>query len=152
METYTVTLPSGLQIQNVPVGTSQDILKDRLISAGKATLADFEAPSPTPNPPPSPTPNPTIEPDSIPNTRKRGSTVGTTGDGTSVADIGQYVKENLELVGGVGGGVLGAVLGAPAGPIGSMGGSMLLSAIGTGAGSLASDELKGEDLNYFNGW
>jgi len=144
METYTVTLPSGLQIQNVPVGTSQEVLKDRLISAGKATLADFEVPSETPDP----APFPTLEPNSVDSERKRGSTVGTTGDGTSIADVGQYLKENLELAGGVGGGVAGAILGSPAGPIGSMAGSMLLSAIGTGAGSLASDELKGEDLNY----
>lgn len=144
METYTVTLPSGLQIQNVPVGTSQEVLKDRLISAGKATLADFEMPSETPDP----APFTTLEPNSVDSERKRGSTVGTTGDGTSIADVGQYLKENLELAGGVGGGVAGAILGSPAGPIGSMAGSMLLSAIGTGAGSLASDELKGEDLNY----
>ena len=144
METYTVTLPSGLQIQNVPVGTSQEVLKDRLISAGKATLDDFEVSPKTQVP----TPDPTLEPDSVDSERKRGSTVGTTGDGTSIADVGQYLKENLELAGGVGGGVLGAIIGSPAGPVGSMAGSMLLSAIGTGAGSLASDELKGEDLNY----
>tara|TARA_R100001463_G_scaffold32966_2_gene73621 strand:+ start:1257 stop:3302 length:2046 start_codon:yes stop_codon:yes gene_type:complete len=148
METYTVTLPSGLQIQNVPVGTSQEVLKDRLISAGKATLDDFEVSPKTQVPTPDPTPDPTLEPDSVANERKRGSTVGTTGDGTSIADVGQYLKENLELAGGVGGGVLGAIIGSPAGPVGAMAGSMLLSAIGTGAGSLASDELKGEDLNY----
>ena len=150
METYTVTLPSGLQIQNVPVGTSQEVLKDKLISAGKATLADFEVPSETQDPAPetSLTLDPTLDPTPVANERKRGSTVGTTGDGTSVGDIGQYLKENLELAGGVGGGVLGAIIGSPAGPLGSMAGSMLLSAIGTGAGSLASDELKGEDLNY----
>lgn len=150
METYTVTLPNGLQIQNVPVGTSQEVLKDKLISAGKATLADFEVPSETQDPAPetSLTLDPTLEPTPVTNKRKRGSTVGTTGDGTSVGDIGQYLKENLELAGGVGGGVLGAIIGSPAGPLGSMAGSMLLSAIGTGAGSLASDELKGEDLNY----
>ena len=144
METYTVTLPSGLQIQNVPVGTSQEVLKDRLISAGKATLDDFEVSPKTQVP----TPDPTLEPDSVDSKRKRGSTVGTTGDGTSIADVGQYLKENLELAGGIGGGVLGAIIGSPAGPVGSMAGSMLLSAVGTGAGSLASDELKGEDLNY----
>ena len=150
METYTVTLPSGLQIQNVPVGTSQEVLKDRLISAGKATLADFEVSDKISVPEPVSVLSTVPEPDLTidPSKRTRGSTVGTTGEGTSVSDVGQYLKENLELAGGVGGGVLGAIIGAPAGPMGSMAGSMLLSAIGTGAGSLASDELKGEDLNY----
>ena len=119
----------------------------RLISAGKATLADFEAPPETQDPAPSPTLDPTIEPDSVDSERKRGSTVGTTGDGTSIADVGQYLKENLELAGGVGGGVLGAIIGSPAGPLGSMAGSMLLSAGGTGTGALASYAQKGDDLH-----
>jgi len=32
METYTVVLPNGVKIKDVPVGTSQDVLKDRAIA------------------------------------------------------------------------------------------------------------------------
>lgn len=144
METYTVVLPSGLKIKNVPVGTSQDVLKDKLISSGRATLDDFEPPVETP--PPQVTPAP-VPPTSVPQGR-RGSTVGTTGDGVSVGDVGQYLKENLELVGGMGGAGIGALMGSPLGPVGSFAGATLMSALGTGAGSIASDELKGEELNY----
>ena len=143
METYTVVLPSGVEVKNVPVGTSREVLQDKLISSGRATLADFNLPE-----------EEAVEAQAsvlapVPNEqRKRGSTVGTTGEGTSVGDVGQYLKENLELVGGMGGAGLGAIIGSPLGPVGAMAGSMVMSAIGTGAGSLASDELKGEDLDY----
>lgn len=143
METYTVVLPSGLKIKNVPVGTSREVLQDRLISSGRATLADFNLPEEEPVETQSPIP--AVVPDGQ---RRRGSTVGTTGEGTSIGDVGQYLKENLELVGGLGGAGIGALIGSPAGPVGSFAGSMIGSAIGTGAGSLASDELKGEELNY----
>lgn len=143
METYTVVLPSGLKIKNVPVGTSREVLQDKLISSGRATLADFNLPEEEPVETQAPVPAPVPD-----GQRRRGSTVGTTGEGTSVGDVGQYLKENLELVGGMGGAGLGALIGSPLGPAGAFAGATLMSALGTGAGSLASDELKGEELNY----
>src|SRR6056300_1485987 len=141
METYTVVLPNGVEIENVPVGTSKSVIQDLAISNGNATIEDFRQ-TPTPVPTPEPVPSPDV-------TRRRGSTVGTTGDeGTTISDIGQYMKENMELPLGVGGAVGGAIVGSPFGPVGSFVGSVIGSAIGTGTGSLISDELAGEDLDY----
>lgn len=141
METYTVVLPNGVEIENVPVGTSKAIVQDLAISNGYATIEDF---GPTPTPSTIPEPAPVTEA-----ARQRGSTVGTTGEaGTTISDIGQYIKENMELPLGVGGAVGGAIAGSPFGPVGSFVGSVIGSAAGTGTGSLISDELAGEDLDY----
>lgn len=141
METYTVVLPNGVEIENVPIGTSKSVIQDLAISNGYATIEDFRQ-TPTPVPTPEPVPSPDV-------TRRRGSTVGTTGDeGTTISDIGQYMKENMELPLGVGGAVGGAIAGSPFGPVGSFVGSVIGSAVGTGTGSLISDELAGEDLDY----
>jgi hypothetical protein len=48
----------------------------------------------------------------------------------------------------MGGAGIGALMGSPLGPPGALAGATLMSALGTGAGSLVSDELKGEELNY----
>tara|TARA_R100000951_G_scaffold64274_1_gene54295 strand:+ start:1294 stop:3339 length:2046 start_codon:yes stop_codon:yes gene_type:complete len=143
METYTVVLPNGVEIENVPIGTSKSVIQDLAISNGYATIEDFRQ---TPTPVPTPEPPPVSVPDV---TRRRGSTVETTGEeGTTISDIGEYIKENMELPLGVGGAVGGAIAGSPFGPVGSFVGSVIGSAVGTGTGSLISDELAGEDLDY----
>lgn len=59
-----------------------------------------------------------------------------------------FITENLDVVLGVAGGLGGAVLGAPLGPAGAFLGATTLGALGTGGGSLASDALTGEELDY----
>jgi hypothetical protein len=142
METYTVVLPNGVKIKDVPVGTSQDVLKDRAIAGGFATLEDFNQKPPSEN-----AMNIATTSGLPTNPRQRGSTVGTTGEASSF-DMQQYLTENMGLPLGVAGGIAGAVAGAPLGPVGAFVGSALGSAVGTGSGSLISDELTGKDLDY----
>lgn len=65
--------------------------------------------------------------------------------GKNTADL---ISENLDVVLGIAGGVGGAILGAPLGPGGAFVGATTLGALGTGGGSLASDALTGEELDY----
>ncbi len=65
--------------------------------------------------------------------------------GRNTADL---ITENLDVVLGTAGGIGGAILGAPLGPAGAFFGATTLGALGTGGGSLASDALTGEELDY----
>ena len=147
MDTFTVVLPNGVEIENVPEGTSKSVIQDLAIKNGYATIEDFKKePSPTPEIVPDDVPAPVVSTE-----RRRGSTVGATGDaGITTEDITQYLKENMELPMGIGGAVGGAMIGAPFGPVGSFVGAMVGSATGTGTGALVSDALTGEDLDYAN--
>jgi hypothetical protein len=75
---------------------------------------------------------------------------GTIGDkiGFASRSPSELLAENLDVVGGIGGGIGGAILGAPLGPAGAFFGATTLGALGTGGGSLASDALTGEELDY----
>lgn len=140
MDTFTVVLPNGTEIENVPVGTSKAVIQDLAIRNGYATIEDFTQESDT-----------AVEPAPVPdlsNERRRGSTVGTTGEGFSVSDVGDYLQANMELPMGIGGALGGAAIGSLAGPVGSFAGAIIGSGIGTGSGSLVSDALAGEDLDY----
>jgi hypothetical protein len=142
MDTFTVVLPNGNEIEEVPVGTSKAVIQDLAIKNGYATIEDFTQESDTAvEPAPAPVPD-------LPNERRRGSTVGTTGGGFSVADVGDYLQANMELPMGIGGALGGAAIGSFAGPVGSFAGAIIGSGIGTGSGSLVSDKLEGEELDY----
>ena len=67
----------------------------------------------------------------------------------SVDDVTNYLKENGELPGGIGGAAVGALLGflTPM-PGGMLIGSILGGAAGSGGGVLASDAAMGRDLNF----
>lgn len=57
MELVDVTLPNGTVIEDVPEGTSQEILKDLAITSGYATAEDFAEPEPAPAEPQAPEPS-----------------------------------------------------------------------------------------------
>jgi hypothetical protein len=59
-----------------------------------------------------------------------------------------WLDKNMDVPLGVGGGIVGTVLGTPLGPPGMWAGGAIGGAIGTFAGSLISDDLSGEDLEY----
>ena len=59
-----------------------------------------------------------------------------------------WLDKNMDVPLGMGGGVVGTILGAPLGPPGMFVGGAIGGALGTSAGSLISDELTGEDLDY----
>ena len=56
--------------------------------------------------------------------------------GEDVSDVGQFVKENLDIPAGIAGAGAGFMAGAPLGPIGAIGGGIAGGAAGTFGGSL----------------
>ena len=60
----------------------------------------------------------------------------------------EWLKDNAEVPAGVGGAVIGGLLGAPLGPAGVVVGSTIGGSLGSGGGSLASDYLNNEQLDY----
>ena len=118
---YDVDLPNGETIYDVPVGTSEEVVKDLAISGGLATLEDF-APKPTP----------TEEEE----------------DSPWYQDVGDFLKGNMEIPLGLGGSLAGAAAGIPLGPPGMVAGGIIGGSVGTGAGSLTSDVLEGKELDF----
>lgn len=59
-----------------------------------------------------------------------------------------WLDKNMDVPLGMAGGVVGTAMGAPLGPVGMWAGGTFGGAIGTFAGSLISDDLSGEDLEY----
>ncbi len=116
---YDVDLPNGETIYDVPVGTSEEVVKDLAISGGLATLEDF-APKPTP----------------------------TEEDLPWYQDVGDFLKGNMEIPLGLGGSLAGAAAGIPLGPAGMVAGGIIGGSVGTGAGSLTSDVLEGKELDF----
>ena len=118
-EVFDVELPNGEVIYDVPVGTSKEVIQDKAITNGLATLEDF-APKTTP-----------VEED-LP----------------WYQDAGNFLKENMEIPMGLGGSLGGAAAGIPFGPVGMITGGILGGSAGTGVGSLTSDVLEGKDLDF----
>jgi hypothetical protein len=116
----------------MPSDMTQTRLQELLTRNGKATPEDFIAPAIAPiNPEYNPTP-------------RRG--VGATGQGV---DVGQFLKENVDIPAGIAGAVAGAKLAAPTLNPWLVGAAAVGGgAVGTFSGSLASDALTGEDLQY----
>jgi hypothetical protein len=124
-------LPGGrvITVKEIPEGMTQTRLKEILLRNNLATDEDFIAP-----PPPAPTPDP----------RRRG--VGATGEPFA---MGEFLKENVDIPAGIAGAVAGAKLAAPTLNPWLIGASAVAGgAAGTFGGSLASDALTGEDLQY----
>lgn len=64
--------------------------------------------------------------------------------GEDVSDVGQFLKENLDIPAGIAGAGTGFMAGAPFGPIGAISGGIVGGAAGTFGGSLASSAIEGE--------
>lgn len=62
--------------------------------------------------------------------------------------VGQATKENLDIPAGMAGAATGFKLGAPLGPIPAAVGTVTFGALGTFGGSIASDALSEEDLDF----
>lgn len=94
---------------------------------------------------PPPEPFDTRELGPPPETGRLGRRAAVSQAGRNAADV---ITENLDVVFGTAGGIGGAILGAPFGPAGAFFGATALGALGTGGGSLASDALTEEELDY----
>ena len=119
-EVFDVELPNGEVIYDVPVGTSKEVIQDKAITNGLATLEDFLPKS-----------SPTEEED-LP----------------WYQDASNFLKENMEIPMGLGGSLGGAAAGIPFGPPGMIVGGIIGGSAGTGVGSLTSDVLEGKDLDF----
>lgn len=119
-----IKLPSGKEVKvaNLPQDMTQTRLQEILIRTGKATEEDFSVPTPTP---------------------RRG--MGATGQGV---DVGQFLQENLDIPGSMGGAALGAKIGVAGGPPGVLAGTVIGGALGTFLGDVASDKLTDDEVTY----
>jgi len=68
--------------------------------------------------------------------------------GQVISRAGTAARENLDIPGGISGALVGAKAGAPFGPVGIATGLIGGGALGTFGGSIASDALSGEDLDF----
>ena len=130
--TQEIRLPSGklIPMSNLPSGMTQTRLKEVLLRNNLATDEDFVS---------APTPEPDFDP-----TKRRGG--GATGEPFA---MGEFLKENVDIPAGIAGAVAGAKLAAPTLNPWVIGASAVVGgAAGTFSGSLASDALTGEDLQY----
>ena len=122
-DTQTVTLPNGQLIENVPVGTSQDELKRKLIESGKVTEDAFVVKAESPE------------------------QVKT--DLPWYKDVYYFVRNNLDIPASIYGGVKGAKYGSQFGPKGAVGFGLLGSGIGAFGGDVTSSFLNPEEeLSY----
>jgi hypothetical protein len=123
-DTFTAILPNGQEIPGVPVGTDTAIIQDIAIKNGMATIEDFKITTPPPVP--------------VPDV-----------DSPWYEDVGNFVKENMDIPLGMSTAIAGAKVGAEmksplaAFVLGTAGG-----AVGTFGGSLISDELTEEELDF----
>ena len=128
-----MTLPAGrvIEIEDLPANMTKARLKELLIRNNKATEADFVSP------PPPPTPKPKF---------KTGRGSGARGE---PFPMGEFLKENVDIPAGIAGTAMGMKLAAPtANPfiIGIAG--LIGGAAGTFGGTVASDALTQEDLDF----
>jgi|DEB0MinimDraft_6_1074348.scaffolds.fasta_scaffold04226_6 hypothetical protein len=118
-DTQTVTLPNGQLIENVPVGTSQDELKRKLIESGRVTEDAFVV---------QPKTDKTEKPD-LP----------------WYKDVYYFVKNNLDIPASMYGGVKGAKFGSRFGPKGAAVFGVLGSGMGAFGGDVTSSFLNPEE-------
>ena len=69
-------------------------------------------------------------------------------ESSALEEASSFMQENMEIPVGITAAVTGAAVGAPFGPVGLFVGGVAGGAVGTFGGSLLSDELTGEDLDY----
>lgn len=121
-ELISIRLPNGNLITDVPANATQSEVKDKAISLGLADISDFNV-------------DPVVD---LPGDNEK----------EQEFEILEYLRANVDLPGGIAGSLAGAKVGIPGGPLGMLAGATIGGAAGTFAGSLASDELTGEELDY----
>jgi len=116
-----VQLPSGkvVEIEGIPDNVSDSQIKDEFLRQGLATEEDF-----------------------VLQATKQEQTIEET---TMLQDAGSFLKENLDIPGGIAGGIAGGMAGSVAGPVGTVLGGIAGGAVGTFGGSVLSDYVNNED-------
>jgi len=116
VEDRDIELPSGkvVLMSGVPVGASSAAIKDQILRQGLATAADF-----------------VIEPK---------QPIAPVEDPSMMDSVGNFLKKNMDIPGGIAGGITGATAGGlVAGPVGAIVGGIGGGALGSAGGSIASD-------------
>jgi len=125
-QTYTQVLPNGRKIPNVPVGTDPSLIQDIAIKNGLATIADFQQKELAPVPVP-------VSDENSP----------------WYESVGGFLEENMDIPLGMSMGLAGAKIGARTGnPYIAAGAGISLAALGTFGGSLLSDDMTNEELDF----
>ena len=104
-ETTIVTLWNGQPIE-VPIGTTKAQIREDSIASGETTKEEWDK----------------EHPELTPTSDKVGLLAGKAGD---------FVQENAEIVGGLGGAATGAAIGSFVGPVGTVVGGIVGGALGT---------------------
>jgi len=159
-----VRLPNGVTIRNVPDDVTAEQVKQKAIETGRATEQDFSQRPPRQQPAPGPVVRMRERPEQVgqggvpgemsPSATPfdRAATIPSDVTREPVSEIagraGTAVRENLDIPAGMAGAVAGAKAGAPLGPVGVGTGLILGGALGTFGGSIASDALSNEDLDF----
>lgn len=148
----TVTMPNGLEVADVPDGTTQAVLIDRLLSGNHITTQQAQEWSKG-------LPEGSLGTDTtvgdetpisdslskLPASLRTGAPAGATVEG---AEAGlDAIAGNMDIPAGIAGGMAGASAGSVGGPIGSIVGGVLGGAVGTFGGSLMSDYLTSDEMN-----
>lgn len=151
----TVILPNGMEIADVPKGTTQAVIIDKLLRGNVITTTQAEAwqqgipvevieqkkveeeksESPISD-------TLTQLPDSMANGAPRGASVE--GGQSALNAIGN----NMDIPGGIAGSIMGAKAGTVAGPWGVVGGTVAGGAIGTFGGKLMTDWMVSPDVDF----
>ena len=121
-ETTIVTLWNGQPIE-VPIGTTKAQIREDSIASGETTKEEWDK----------------EHPELTPTSDKVGLLAGKAGD---------FLQENAEIVGGLGGAATGAAIGSFVGPVGTVVGGIVGGALGTGTGSLLEDDFEGKNLDF----
>jgi len=148
----TVTMPNGLEVADVPEGTTQSVLIDRLLSGNHITTQQAQEWGKG-LPEGSLGTDKTVGDDTpisdslnkLPQSLRDGAPRGATVEGANAGM--DAIASNMDIPGGMAGAMAGASAGAVGGPIGSAIGGVVGGAVGTFGGSLMSDYLTSDDMD-----
>jgi len=159
-----VRLPNGVTIRNVPDDVTAEQVRQKAIETGRATEQDFSQRPPRQQPAPGPLVRMRDRPEQVgqggvpgglsPSASPfdRAATIPSDVTREPVSQVasraGTALRENLDIPGGMAGAVAGAQAGTPLGPVGIGTGLVVGGALGTFGGSIASDALSDEEMDF----
>ena len=112
-----ITLPNGVIIENIPPNATADQIKNYAINSGAITAEEYG----------------TFEP--------------ATGLDRDLQRVGNFLTDNIDTGSSIGGAVAGAAAGSVLGPVGTIVGGVAGGALGAFGGTLAEQEVKGEEID-----
>ena len=151
LKTRQVTLPDGTVIPNVPFDmTKAEFTKKAVANGYAASLAPPEAQA-------AEVAQAAEEKNAVVEEEQRNYAFDTLqGNPRNVPypssegklNLGEFMTENADVPGGIGGSLLGARAGAPLGPVGVLAGTVIGGGLGTFGGKLLTDDMTGEERDY----